>query len=72
MLNQKVDALIVAEALKTSGSYDDAGAPQLPCTVSGVGAERRECGILCEDRSMKNYYLRTLMGGGKRDAQKRR
>lgn len=61
MLNQKVDALIVAEALKTSGSYDDAGArnylAQLAASVPSVANVESYAKIVNE-----KYYLRTLMG----------
>ncbi len=61
MLNQKVDALIVAEALKTSGSYDDAGArnylAQLAVSVPSVANVESYAKIVNE-----KYYLRTLMG----------
>ena len=61
MLKQKVDALIVAEALKTSGSYDDAGArnylAQLAASVPSVANVESYAKIVNE-----KYYLRTLMG----------
>lgn len=60
LLNQKVDALIIAEALKTGGSYDDAGArnylAQLAAAVPSVANVESYAKIVSE-----KYYLRTLM-----------
>lgn len=60
MLNQKVDPLIVSEALKTSGAYDDAGArnylAQLAQSVPSVANVESYAKIVNE-----KYYLRTLM-----------
>ncbi len=60
LLNQKVDALIVAEALKSSGAYDDAGArnylAQLAAAVPSVANVESYAKIVND-----KYYLRTLM-----------
>lgn len=60
LLNQKVDALIVAEALKSSGTYDDAGArnylAQLAAAVPSVANVESYAKIVND-----KYYLRTLM-----------
>lgn len=60
LLNQKVDALIVAEALKCSGTYDDAGArnylAQLAAAVPSVANVESYAKIVND-----KYYLRTLM-----------
>ena len=60
LLNQKVDALIVAEALKSSGTYDDAGArnylAQLAAAVPSVANVESYAKIVND-----KYSLRTLM-----------